>query len=138
MGILESVGNWQESMTVESSERVGRGDLTNAQWAKLSPLLPDQKPATGRPSLAHRQVINGIRWVLRTGAPWRDLPARYGRWPTVAGRFYRWQKTGLWSQLLAQLQAAGDAAGELNWEVHHVDGSVIRAHQHAAGAKRGR
>ena len=85
----------------------------------------------------HRRVINGILWVLRTGAPWRDLPERYGKWSTVSGRFYAWQKSGLWQQILAQLQQQADAEGRINWEIHHVDGSVIRAHQHAAGAKRG-
>jgi transposase len=76
-------------------------------------------------------------WLDRTGAPWRDLPERYGPWATVATRFYRWTKTGLWDKLLSALQAQADAKGELDWEAHYVDGSVIRAHQHAAGAKRG-
>jgi transposase len=120
-----------------SNRALGRGDLSNAQWQRLLPLLPPQKPKTGRPAIDHRQVVNGIGWILRTGAPWRDLPARYGPWQTVAGRFYRWQKSGLWQNLLSQLQAASDAAGELDWTIHHVDASVIRAHQHAAGAKRG-
>lgn len=76
-------------------------------------------------------------WILRTSAPWRDLPERYGAWQTVAGRFYRWRKAGVWQMILETLQQQADAAGELDWETHHVDGSVIRAHQHAAGAKRG-
>jgi len=70
-------------------------------------------------------------------ARWRDLPERYGAWQTVAGRFYRWRQTGVWSQILAQLQQQADREGKLNWDIHFVDGSVIRAHQHAAGAKRG-
>lgn len=114
-----------------------RGDLTGHQWRRLEPLLPPQKPSTGRPSRSHRTVINGILWVLRTGAPWRDLPERYGKWQTVSGRFYAWQKSGLWQQILSDLQQQADAASRINWEIHHVDGSVIRAHQHAAGAKRG-
>jgi transposase len=113
-----------------------RGELTDKQWERLEPLLPPQKPRTGRPNLDHRQVINGILWILRTGAPWRDLPERYGKWSTVASRFYRWRKNGIWKRLLAQLQAEGDAQGELDWEVHFVDGSIVRAHQHAAGAKK--
>jgi transposase len=76
-------------------------------------------------------------WILRTGTPWRDLPERYGAWETVSGRFYYWRKTGLWQLILEALQQQADAQGNLNWEIHHVDGSVIRAHQHAAGAKRG-
>jgi transposase len=91
----------------------------------------------GRPSEDHRTTLNGILWVLRTGAPWRDLPERYGAWETVSGRFYRWRKSGLWQQLLARLQQQADADGRVNWAIHFVDGSVIRAHQHAAGAKRG-
>lgn len=114
-----------------------RGDLSDERWQRLEPLLPPEKPHTGRPSKPHRTVINGILWVLRTGAPWRDLPERYGPWSTVSGRFYAWQKSGLWQQILSRLQAQADAEDRLNWEIHHVDGSVIRAHQHAAGAKRG-
>ena len=59
---------------------MGRGDLTDQQWQQLQPLLPPQKPTTGRPAKNHRTIINGILWVLRTGAPWRDLPERYGPW----------------------------------------------------------
>ena len=77
-------------------------------------------------------------WILRTGAPWRDLPERYGAWETVSGRFYRWQRSGIWNQILESLQQLADAEGRLNLQVHHVDGSVIRAHQHSAGATRGR
>ena len=115
-----------------------RGELTQEQWERIQPLLPAQKPKTGRPSLSHRKVINGILWVLRTGAPWRDLPKRYGAWQTVSGRFYRWQRNGLWQQLLEELQHQAETIGQVNWEIHYVDGSIVRAHQHAAGAKRGR
>ena len=114
-----------------------RGDLTERQWKRLMPLLPAQKPKTGRPSKEHSTTINGILWILRTGAPWRDLPERYGEWQTVAGRFYRWRRSGIWQKILQSLQQQADALGQLDWEVHYVDGSVIRAHQHAAGAKRG-
>ena len=113
-----------------------RGELNDEQWERLRPLLPRQKPRTGRPNLEHRQVINGILWILRTGAPWRDLPERYGKWSTVASRFYRWREAGVWDRVWAQLQAEADQADEIDWEVHCVDGTVIRAHQHAAGAKK--
>jgi transposase len=115
---------------------MGRGELTDRQWERLKQLLPPQKPRTGRPNLDHRQVIKGILWILRTGAPWRDLPERYGKWSTVASRFYRWRKSGIWERILVQLQAEGDAQGELDGEVHFVDGSIVPAHQHAAGAKK--
>jgi transposase len=114
-----------------------RGELTNIQWKRLQPLLPPQKPKTGRPAHDHRTIIDGILWILRTGAPWRDLPACYGPWRTVASRFYRWQRAGIWERLLAAVQAQADAASQLNWEIHYLDGTMIRAHQHAAGAKKG-
>ena len=116
---------------------MGRGDLTDDQWRQIQPLLPPQKPLTGRPGKDHRTIVNGILWVLRTGAPWRDLPERYGPWRTVASRFYRWRKLGVWKLLLAEVQQRADATGQLEWEVHYVDGTNVRAHQHAAGAKRG-
>ncbi len=80
--------------------------------------------------------MNGVLWLNRTGAPWRDLPERYGPWQTVASRFYRWQKAGVWRRILAALQQQADARGAVDWSQHYVDGSVIRAHQHAAGAQR--
>lgn len=124
-------------MTLATSKKQGRGDLSSQQWQRLEPLLPAQKPQVGRPANDHRTTINGILWVLRTGAAWRDLPERYGAWQTVSGRFYAWQKNGVWQRILENLQQQADEQGKLNWEMHHVDGSVIRAHQHAAGAKRG-
>jgi transposase len=82
-------------------------------------------------------VLAGIIWVLRTGAPWADLPARYGKWKTVASRFDRWQDAGVWDRILTGLQALADADGAFDWALHFVDSTTIRAHQHAAGAKRG-
>jgi transposase len=115
---------------------MARGDLTDAEWARLAPLLPPEhsgKP--GRPYEDHRRVINGILWVLRTGAPWRDLPERYGSWHTCHDRLGRWQRGGRWQRILQQLQGRADAGGELDWEVGFVDSSIVRAHQHAAGAR---
>jgi transposase len=114
---------------------MGRGDLTDQQWQQLQPLLPPQKPTTGRPAKDHRTIINGILWVLRTGAPWRDLPEHYGPWRTVASRFYRWRKDGLWERLLTLVQQQSNILGKVNWELHYVDGTMVRAHQHAAGAR---
>jgi transposase len=114
-----------------------RGDLTNDEWARLQPLLPPQKPKTGRPAPDHRRVINGMLWVARTGAPWRDLPERYGAVGTVSSRFYRWRTAGIWDRIWATLQQQADAAGQLDWQLHYIDGSIVRAHQHAAGAKKG-
>ena len=114
-----------------------RHELTEAEWATLAPLLPPQKPATGRPAEDHRGILNAILWKVRTGAPWRDLPERYGSWSTVHSRFRRWRLAGVWDRLFAAVQQQADAAGQLDWDVHFVDSTVIRAHQHAAGAKRG-
>jgi transposase len=114
-----------------------RHELTDAQWERLASLLPPQRPATGRPAHDHRLIINAILWRLATGVPWRDLPERYGAWQTVYSRFRRWQRAGVWDRLLAALQTEGDAAGCLDWSLHFLDGTTVRAHQHAAGAKKG-
>ena len=116
---------------------MNRGDLSPSQWERLQSLLPPQKPPIGRPAHDHRPIINGILWILRTGAPWRDLPERYGPWRTVASRFYRWQRAGVWQKLFDTLKQQADADGRLNWLLHFVDSTIIRAHQHAAGAKKG-
>jgi transposase len=115
---------------------MARSDLTDRQWRRLEPLLPPQKPRTGRPNEDHRRIIDGILWVLRTGAPWGDLPARYGPAGTVSSRFYRWRRAGVWDRVLAALQAEADARGEVDWELHFIDATIVRAHQHAAGARR--
>jgi transposase len=112
-----------------------RFDLTDAQWARLEPLLPvPDKP--GRPSRwSKRQLIDGIRWRVRVGSPWRDVPACYGSWQAVYALFRRWQRAGIWQQIVTGLQARADAAGLITWDVS-VDSTIARAHQHAAGARR--
>ena len=112
-----------------------RHELSDAEWERLRPLLPP--PKTGRPRKDDRLVVNGILWKLATGVPWRDLPERYGPWQSVYTRFRRWTTAGVWDQIFAAVQRQADAEGHLDWEVHFVDGTVIRAHQHAAGAKGG-
>ena len=114
-----------------------RHELTDDQWHQLEPLLPPQRPRTGRPAKEHRTVLNGILWVLRTGAPWRDLPERYGPWRTVYSRFRRWQEAGIWDQILRTLQEEAAHDDTLDGSLVMIDGSSIRAHQHAAGAKKG-
>ena len=108
--------------------------LTDAQWARLAPLLPTNAGKEGKPWGDHRRIISGILGKLRTGAPWRDVPARYGPWPTCADRFVRWRRDGTWDRLHQAVQGAADASGGVDWEVS-LDSSVIRAHQHAAGAR---
>jgi transposase len=115
-----------------------RHELSEAQWERLRPLLPPHRRAgRGRPAKDHRLIVNAILWRLATGAPWRDLPERYGSWRTVYSRFRRWQRAGVWERVLAALQAEADAAGDLDWALHFLDGTTVRAHQHAAGAKKG-
>ena len=116
---------------------MSRHELTDAAWRRLAPLLPLQRPVTGQPARDHRTMINAMLWLTKTGTPWRDLPERYGPWRTVATRFYHWTKSGLWRRSLAELQRAGDAEGRLDWSVHMVDGTSIRAHRHAAGTEGG-
>nr|MBA2617701.1 IS5 family transposase [Rubrobacter sp.] len=116
-----------------------KDELADGQWARLLPLLPPQRPARGRPAKDHRTVVNAILWVLRTGAPWRDLPTDAGVcWKTAASRFYRWIASGVWQKVLGELQGDADESGDLDWSKHFVDGSSVRAHQHAAGARGGR
>ena len=111
-----------------------RKDLTDTQWERLQLLLPPQKPRIGRPNLNHRRIVNGILWLLRTGAPWRDVPERYGSWRTVSSRFYCWRRAGIWQRLFESVQQQADAAGQMDWATHYVDSTVVRAHQHAAGS----
>jgi transposase len=111
-----------------------RSDLTDGQWAALVPLLPAGKKP-GRPSKwTKRQLIDGIRWRARAGAPWRDVPECYGSWQAVYGLFRRWELAGAWQRILTALQARADAAGLIAWDVS-VDSTIVRAHQHAAGAR---
>ena len=114
----------------------GRADLTDAQWAVLAPLLPRGKKPGRPPERTKRQLIDGIRWRVRAGAPWRDVPPAYGPWQTVYGLFRRWQRNGTWRKILTGLQGRADAAGLITWDVS-VDSTVARAHQHAAGALKG-
>lgn len=113
----------------------GRHDLTDAEWSVLEPVLPRGKKAGRPPKWTRRQLIDGIRWRVRVGAPWRDLPERYGPWQSAYGLFRRWQRDGTWARILAGLQGRADAAGLITWDVSG-DSTIARAHQHAAGARK--
>ncbi|MEW1893616.1 IS5 family transposase [Streptomyces sp. NPDC085659] len=113
---------------------MGRGELTDATWQRISPLLPGVD-GRGRPWRDHPQVINGVLWRLRTGAPWRDLPERFGPRQTIYERFSRWEVDGTWARLLEEVQVDDDWIGAVEWTVS-VDSTANRAHQHAAGARK--
>ena len=106
----------------------GRFDLTDKEWNIIEPLLPN-KPR-GVPRVDDRTVLNGIFWVLRTGAPWEDMPSRYGPRTTVYNRFNRWRKAGVWKHILKHLQA------DIDDEMYMIDSSVVRVHQHGTGARK--
>jgi transposase len=108
---------------------MGRYDLSEAEWRLIEPLLPDRPRGVAR--VDDRRVINGIFYVLRTGSPWRDLPERYGPYTTVYNRYNRWAKAGVWLRMFEALAARSPQS------MHLIDSSIIRAHQHAAGAKKG-
>lgn len=94
-----------------------RKDLTDAQWRLLEPLLP-AATGRGRPRRwTHRQLIAGIRWRIRIGAPWRDVPERYGTSQSIYGLFRRWQRDGTWAGVWARLQQIADAAGLIGWDI---------------------
>ncbi|MDX3233063.1 IS5 family transposase [Streptomyces sp. ME19-01-6] len=114
---------------------MGRGDLTDKQWAVLERLLPQRAKAGRPPVWPRRQLIDGIRFRVRTGVPWRDVPVEYGPWARVYDLFRRWQRDGTWHRVLTQLQSLPDAEGAVRWDLS-VDSTVCRAHQHAAGAQR--
>jgi transposase len=115
---------------------VARFDLTDSEWAIVEPLLPKSGKRGGR-WRDHRQVINGSCWVKRTGSPWRDMPERYGPYSTAHGRFRIWAVDGTWARLKAQVVALAEADGDIDWDAQ-ADSTVVRAHQHAAGARKGR
>lgn len=116
-------------------DNMGRGDLSDGEWARLVPHLPTNVGRGGRWN-CHRRVINGILFRLRTGIPWRDLPPRFGRWKTVHDRHRRWSADGTWDRILRLVQADADAEGRIDWSMVSVDSTCCRAHQHAAGARR--
>ena len=105
--------------------------LSERQWEQIAPLIigrPDQKGSTGR---NNRMFVEGVLWIVRTGSPWRDLPEAFGDWNSVFRRFSRWSSKGVWGRIFGALSDDPD------FEYLIVDATIIRAHQHAAGAKKG-
>jgi|SRR6476620_1769289 len=109
-----------------------RHEINDDQWNKIKDLLPaESKPQGGRPPKDHRHMLNGMLWIARTGAPWRDLPDYYGSWSTVYSRFRRWQQAGIWDQILEYVSTEPDLESVM------IDATIVRVHQHGAGAKGG-
>ncbi len=104
--------------------------LRDDQWQRVEALLPPQHDTGGRPAKPHRPIVEAMIWVLRTGAPWRDVPVAYGPWQSVYTRFSRWSKSGVLERLLESLAKERDEEGYL------IDATIVRAHQDASGARK--
>ncbi|MEH0875758.1 IS5 family transposase [Pectobacterium cacticida] len=117
---------------------MARYDFPDEAWTLISPMLPPERGSSkgGRPYFAHRRVMNGIFWVPCSGAPWRDLPERYGHWKTIYNRFNRWSKTGVMNSIFNKLLQILDEKALIDWDVIALDGSNVRALKAAAGAQK--
>lgn len=113
-----------------------RHELTDEQWELIKRFIPHQVARTGRPPKEPRLMLNGIFWILGTGAPWRDLPERLGPWQTVYDHFSTWRRTGVFAKVIEVLQIKLDERGLIDWELWCVDGASVRAARAAAGAEK--
>ena len=109
-----------------------RYELSDAQWERIKDLLPGKAGDPGRRGADNRLFVNGVLWVLRSGAHWHDLPERYGRWKTVHTRFSRWARSGVWERVFGAL------IKDRRNEYLMLDTTLVRAHQQAATGKGGR
>jgi transposase len=107
-----------------------RCGLRDDQWARIERILPGKVGDRGRTAADNRRFVEAVLWIARTGAPWRDLPEDFGPWNSVYVRFRRWAEDGVWTRVLDILD------GDLDREYLAMDSTVVRAHQHAAGAKK--
>lgn len=108
-----------------------RHEVSDRDWERVKDLLPAENTGEGRPSKPNRMMLNGMLWIAKTGSPWRDLPKRFGPWQTVYSRFQLWSKNDVFKELFEQLAADSDMQ-DLS-----IDSTSCKAHQHAAGAKKG-
>lgn len=108
-----------------------RYELSGSQWARIAPMLPGKDSDPGRTGGDNRLFVDGCLWVLRSGAHWRDLPERYGKWKTLHKRFTRWAKAGVWDEVFASLIKDRDN------QYLMLDSTLVRAHQQAATGKGG-
>lgn len=109
-----------------------RRELTDRQWQRIEHLVPGKEGDKGRTGEDNRLFVDGVLWIVRTGVPWRDLPPLFGHWNSVYMRFRRWTRNGVWENLFKAL------ADDPDFEQVMIDAIIVRAHQHAAGAKGGR
>lgn len=110
---------------------VGRYELSEVQWQRICDLLPGKLGDPGRTAADNRLFVNGVLWILRSGAHWQDLPERYGKWKTAHKRFTRWAKAGVWEKVFASLVRDPDNRYLM------LDSTLVRVHQQAAGGKGG-
>jgi transposase len=113
-----------------------RYELSDEQWEQIKELFPEKAGGKGRPARPSRQILNGIFWILYSGASWRDLPERYGPWKTVYHRFTQWRKDGTYDKVLSHLQMKLDQKGLLDWTLFGVDSTSVKASKAAAGARK--
>jgi len=115
-----------------------RYELSDSQWGRIRRFFPHRTHhhQRGRPWEPHRRIVNGILWILHTGAPWRDVPARYGPWQTVYGRFRRWRQDGTWARIVTRLLGRLERRGQVGHQLWCVDGTIVRGSRAAGGAAR--
>jgi transposase len=113
------------------SKMARRFELSDEAWARIAPELPAERGRKARPARSNRVMVNAMLWILRTGAPWRDMPACYPPWSSVHTRFSRWSAQGVWQRVLKHLTEDADTEGVM------IDGTIVRAHQDAHGARKG-
>ena len=111
-----------------------RHELTDQEWERIAALIPAARPGRGRPRRDPREMLDAMLWLLRTSAPWRDLPDFYGPWETVYSRFRIWRQEGVFDHIVERLQVELDDAGKIDWDLWCIDGSNVRAARCAAGA----
>jgi putative transposase len=107
-----------------------RFEITDEQWIRIEPLLPGRADTPGVTARDNRNFVDAVLWIARTGAGWRDLPERFGDWNNTFQRFNRWAKSGVWGRVMEAL------GGDADLEHLMIDSTVVRAHQHAAGAEK--
>ena len=121
---------WFKATFLQEAE-LSRRTLTDAQWQRIEALVPGKAGDRGATGKDNRLFVDAVLWMVRTGSPWRDLPPTFGDWNAVWRRFDRWSTAGVWQRLFAAL------ADDLDFEYVIIDATIVRAHQHAAGAKGG-